>query len=189
MARRTLYNIDECILKAAIKIGANEGVENITARKIADCCDITDATVFVYFQNKQNLLLQAYLYVCKWANKTIDLIIENSLADNTLTGENWGKFFGKLVENADKAKYFCGYRYSCKVVHDIKPSQKQIEICKQIITKNSLKNALSNSDYAVVWGNIMESIAYYVIQVAEGRMANSLSKYELIRELIFGGLK
>ncbi|HPG92118.1 MAG TPA: helix-turn-helix domain-containing protein [Clostridia bacterium] len=189
MARRTLYNIDECIIKAVIKIGANEGIGNVTARKIADCCDITDATVFVYFQNKQNLLLQAYLYVCEWTNNVIDIIIENSLLDNTLTGEKWEKFFVKLVENVDKAKYFCGYRYSGKNVHDIKPSHKQIEICKKIVTKGNLTNTLSNSDYAVVWGSLMESIAYYVIQVADGRMANSLGKYELIRELIFGGFR
>ena len=189
MARRTLFNMSDCILKTTIKIGAREGLECLTARKIAGFCDVTDATVFVYFKNKQNLLLQAYKYVFDWTNNIIERLIENSLRDNTLTDEKWNVFFGKLVENVDNAKYFCNYRYSGRCFSDVKPTQRQIDICKNIITKKSLKNNLTANDYTVIWGNIMESVAYYAIQVADGRLANSIQKYELIRELLFSGYR
>ena len=56
MAYRKLKNIKGKILAKALEIGANEGVYNITARKIAKNCDISTHTIYNYFQSMRELI-------------------------------------------------------------------------------------------------------------------------------------
>jgi len=60
MARRNLRNVDERILSRVIHEGAVNGVGNISTKKIASALRITEPTIYVHFQNKDNLTFSAY---------------------------------------------------------------------------------------------------------------------------------
>lgn len=60
MARRNLRNIDERILNRVIIEGAKNGIEGVSTKKIAAFLRITEPTIYVHFQNKNNLLDEAY---------------------------------------------------------------------------------------------------------------------------------
>ena len=105
MARRILLNIEEKILRSAVEIGAAEGVENVTGRKIALRCGISDATVFVYFGTKENLLAKTYEHVCDWINKNIETFTLSS-KNCQLFEENWNALFAWLIKNIDYMEFF-----------------------------------------------------------------------------------
>ena len=56
MAYRKLKNIKGKILAKALEIGANEGVYNITARKIAKNCDISTHTIYNHFLSMRDVI-------------------------------------------------------------------------------------------------------------------------------------
>lgn len=60
MARRNLRNVDERILSRVIHEGSSNGVNNISTKKIASSLRITEPTIYVHFQNKENLIATAY---------------------------------------------------------------------------------------------------------------------------------
>lgn len=60
MARRNLRNIDERILNKTIAEGARAGIEGVSTKKIASALRITEPTIYVHFQTKDNLLKEAF---------------------------------------------------------------------------------------------------------------------------------
>lgn len=60
MARRNLRNVDERILSRVIHEGSVNGVSNVSTKKIASALRITEPTIYVHFQNKDNLTFAAY---------------------------------------------------------------------------------------------------------------------------------
>jgi Transcriptional regulator len=60
MARRTLRNLDERILKWTIHYGAIDGISNVSTKRIAKDLRITEPTIYVHFKTKGNLLYEAY---------------------------------------------------------------------------------------------------------------------------------
>jgi AcrR family transcriptional regulator len=60
MARRNLRNVDERILLRVIHEGSVNGVNNVSTKKIASALRITEPTIYVHFQNKDNLTFEAY---------------------------------------------------------------------------------------------------------------------------------
>ncbi len=65
MARRTLRNLDERILKKAVAYGALRGVGRVSTKKIASDLKITEPTIYVHFGTKANLLYKAYCYAAE----------------------------------------------------------------------------------------------------------------------------
>jgi AcrR family transcriptional regulator len=47
------------ILKKALDVFIDEGFENATFQKIADCCGITRTTLYIYFKNKREIFNQS----------------------------------------------------------------------------------------------------------------------------------
>lgn len=186
MARRTLLNIREKILKSTIDIGASDGVENVTARKIAQQCGITDATVFVYFKTKENLLLKAYEYVNDWLSKTLETF--NGGGECVSSDEKWNILFTWLVKNVSYTKYFCNYRHSGRKIPEGLWGQLQAGLCRAMVSNEKISVQMNQNDYLALWGNILESIAYYAALVSEGKMENTDSKCCLIRSLLFDAI-
>jgi len=60
MARRNLRNIDQRILHRIIAEGAAKGIEGISTKKIASLLRISEPTIYIHFQTKENLLKEAY---------------------------------------------------------------------------------------------------------------------------------
>lgn len=60
MARRKLRNVDERLLLNTIRQGADAGIKNLSTQRVAKATDVTEATIYVHFQTRENLLFHAY---------------------------------------------------------------------------------------------------------------------------------
>lgn len=71
------------ILEKALGIFVEEGYENVTFQKIADHCEITRTTLYIYFKNKHDIFV--------WSIKQLTSQIESDLMkivqDKTLSAE------------------------------------------------------------------------------------------------------
>jgi AcrR family transcriptional regulator len=64
------------ILKAALKAYANKGIQNTTVQDIADIADIGKATIYLYFDSKENILQECFNEFAVNSQKNIEPIID-----------------------------------------------------------------------------------------------------------------
>lgn len=189
MARRNLVNIDEKILRETIRIGAEAGINNIPARKIAKNCDITDATVFEHFQTKENLILQAKLFIDKNIEKIQSSIKMNESEYISSVKEAWLACFRYLIENPIEAKFYDRFRHS----EYYKPT---ISVAKDGYLQKiyhyltSVNPEIKEYEFAfqVIWAHIVETTINVAMQIAEGKMKYNDQTTEFVYKLIFGGI-
>ena len=110
MARRNLVNVAERILIETIKTAAQESIDKTPSKKIAEKCDITDATIFVYFKTKKNLFHKAYEY-------SLEKLYASFKSNANLLNERkykdfWDNMLTFAVENDYFAKFCAAYRHS-----------------------------------------------------------------------------
>lgn len=110
MARRNLVNVAERILLETVKTAAEESIEKTPSKKIAEKCDITDATIFVYYKTKKNLFNKAYEY-------SLEKLYANFKSNAYLLQEGkykdfWDKILSFALGNDYFAKFCAAYRHS-----------------------------------------------------------------------------
>lgn len=162
MARRNLVNIDETILKETIKIAGGEGLDKAPAKKIAQNCGITDATIFVYYENKVNLLKTAYEYAMERFDSTV---LRQSYTIKS--GDNypaWETILNFAVENNEFAKYISVYRHS-SYIGENPVSPEKIKLAKEFFKGMPAK---SEKDYANLWYALENLTIELSISIANG---------------------
>ena len=110
MARRNLVNVAERILLETVKTAAEESIEKTPSKKIAEKCDITDATIFVYFKTKKNLFNKAYEY-------SLEKLFASFKSNAKLLQEGkykdfWNEILTFAIENDYFGKFCATYRHS-----------------------------------------------------------------------------
>ena len=69
----------EAIAKAAINLITTNGLADTSMSKIAKAANVSPATIYVYFENKEDLLNQLYLMVKRKSSKAMLAGYDNSL--------------------------------------------------------------------------------------------------------------
>ena len=72
------------ILEKALGIFAEEGYENVTFQKIANHCEITRTTLYIYFKNKHDI----FVWSLKQLTDQIEGDLMKILSDKTRSAEN-----------------------------------------------------------------------------------------------------
>ena len=71
-------NKEKDILEAAIKIFATTGYHNSKISKIAETADVATGSIYVYFKNKEDILLKIFSDLWSKMYDELDLIVKNS---------------------------------------------------------------------------------------------------------------
>ncbi len=167
MARRNLENIAEKILTQTIKIAGNDGLDKAPAKRIARECDITDATIFVYYQTKENLLDSAYKYALARFDENI--YSQAPLIKKGDAPKAMKNILAFAVENADISKYISVYRHSAywdknEVVEE------KVKLSKKVFTSARLA-AKTPEEFMKLWYALENLTVELAINVADGRLA------------------
>jgi AcrR family transcriptional regulator len=189
MARRKLVNIDDKILRATIKIGAESGINNIPARKVAKQCGISDATIFEHFQNKQNLILQAKLYVDKELLKIQSSVKFNQEEFTKTFKEAWEACFDYLVNHPLETKFYDRYRHS-EYYRPTTSAETNGIVRKLYEYMTFFKPSLTEREHAfeIIVAHAVETTIHVALQVIEGKMTKTEETTEFVFNLIFGGI-
>lgn len=190
MARRKLVNIDEKILRETIKLGAQNGINNIPARKVAKNCGITDATVFEHFRNKRNLILQAKNFIEKEI-LSIQPSIKMTMEEYEPTvREAWESCFEYFVSHPDETKFYDNYRHSEHYTPSIS-GEKDGLVRKLYEFMRSLNPQLRHQGdfaYKIIWAHTVETTINVALQIINGKLEKTPAATDFVYDLIFGGI-
>ena len=166
MARRNLENIAEKILTQTIKIAGNDGLDKAPAKRIARECDITDATIFVYYETKENLLASAYKYALARFDESV--YAEAPLIKKGDAAKAVKNIFAFAVENADIAKYISVYRHSAYWDRN-EIVEEKVKLSKKVFTSARLA-ANTPEELMRLWYALENLTVELAINVADGRL-------------------
>ncbi len=176
----------ERILAAAIKLVADSGIENFTAKKAAHKCGISEGSVFSNFKNKEILLSESLHF--------IDAQLDEKLKEAQWTENDafqnvknlWEVYFRFLTENPQYAKFYNQYRHSSFYNRDI--VKEQISTLKYFISRIQKTAIFQKYDYAVFWVSAIESTINFVTRIFDGFIENNDKNKQDFFNLLFNGV-
>lgn len=86
------------ILEKALQLFCEEGYEDVTYQKIADRCNITRTTLYIYFKNKK----EVFLFSIKQFTKDIEKDLLLILKDESNSIDSLKKILIKVLEHSEK---------------------------------------------------------------------------------------
>lgn len=79
----------ETLLQAARAVLLERGVRGTTTKEIADRCELSEATLFFYFKNKDEILLSLIFESIDFWAKGLDELAEQRLSNEEMLDEIW----------------------------------------------------------------------------------------------------
>lgn len=183
MARRTLIDIDNKILAAVTELGAKDGINAITAQKVAKMCDISHFTCFEHFGTKQNMLDQAAI---AFENKYMQILM--SLIG---TGEKMEDLFVEMLDQLINDPYGTIYYLNYTATYGFKPTPQNINFD---MFKSALVKLLgeipgyTDEMYMLTWEYISSQCFTYARYIAREQMPNTPEYKQFIKNLVFSGV-
>lgn len=175
----------EKIIEATIRVGAAEGIENLSTRKIAAECGISDGYLFNYFENKSNLLTQSFFYIHRKLNEALGEVPALSMPLRDGVHSLWAACFDFLVSRPDYARYLRSFRYSSLYTVETRDRQKgSVAVLAEYIEKSGC-SALKNN---VVWLFMFESAVNFAVEVSENHIGGSEKDREFYFSFVTNGV-
>lgn len=184
MARRTLVDIDNKMLAATTELGANHGINAITAQKVAKMCDISHFTCFEHFGTKQNMLDQAAI---AFENKYMQIVV-GLVNEGGTVGDLFLKMLDELVADPHGTIYYLNYT----AAFGFKPTPQNInfDIFKGTLIKllGEIKG-YNDFMYMLTWEYVSSQCFTYARYIIKGLMPNEPEFKHFVRDLIFTGVQ
>lgn len=175
----------EKIIEAAIRVGAAEGIGNLSTRKVAAECGISDGYLFNYFANKSDLLTQSFFYIHSKLNGAMSEPKIFSMPLREGVRSLWIACFDFLVSNPEYARYLRSFRYSSFYTKKMHEVQKQkIPYLNEYIEKSGC-SALKNN---IMWIFMFESAVNFAVEVSENHIGGSEKDREFYFSFITDGV-
>lgn len=183
MSYRALDDVDNRIMCAVQKIGARDGVQNVTAKKIAAECDISDFAVFAHFGTKKGYLDAAKdAFYNRYTSMMTELERRNYTLENT-----WDYILDDFVNNPDGPLYYSSYiatfgideKYQKQRVTDFLPHARRLLSCEPELT---------DDDLIMIWDYMTNVILYYAGMFARKQLEYNDNNRNIIKRTSFFGL-
>ena len=71
------------ILERSLKLFIAMGYDDVTYKKIADCCGLTRTTLYIYYKNKQEIFAQSIKWYTQGLLEAIEVFMEDKSLTNT----------------------------------------------------------------------------------------------------------
>ena len=183
MARRTLIDIDDCIINAVIKIGSEEGIKNITSNKVAKLCGISHFTCFEHFGTRQGMLDAAAL---KIENQFLYQLNELIQTENNILNV-WNIILDEFIAKPNKPLYYWYYykEIGCELTLNTERATFLLNFAKQVFPNS---NAKTDLEYMLLWDGMIEMMFYYTEKITKGLIPNTKEARDYITKIIFYGI-
>ncbi len=108
-------NTKERLMKAAIELTADYGIENVTVRRIADMLGYSEATLYRHFGSRDELLTEAFISVdSKISSRFLDSPHLKEASDDVMSAIHliWHDVYRYLLDNPKETIFLIRFRYS-----------------------------------------------------------------------------
>lgn len=184
MSYRALDDVDNKIINAVQYLGAREGAQNVTAKKIAAMCDISDFAVFSHFGTKKGYLDAAReSFYQRYLDKMRDLEAEDATPEMT-----WDTLINDFIENPDGPAFYVSYisTFGMDDAYRKRRANDFLPYARRLIAP---ERELSDDDLMVLWNYMSNSILFCVSSFVKGNLECNDNVRGLMKNMAFHGLK
>lgn len=158
----------EEIIQATIHLVAENGLENISTRKVAASCGISDGCMFNYFESKNDLLIKCLYHIDNEIDAELSRTNFNILKMKKSIRALWFTYFDFLIEHGDYTKYYRQFRHSSYYTEEVvKGQDKSFSFFARLIASGS--NVL-NVNLDIFWVYIIETTLNFAVRVVDKQL-------------------
>ena len=157
------------IINAVYGQVAREGVEKVTIARIAAAAGLSEGIIYRHFENKSDLLKQAFLQICREINRraaSVDLTEKDLKESLSLL---WNSFLDYLLENPDKLQYYVRFLHSGYCTREIYSFQVKLLSSVADLVEGKPGSFRQMQD-ELVWVFVLEPTLGLAVHVCEGRI-------------------
>jgi AcrR family transcriptional regulator len=184
----------EKIMKAALEIGAREGINAVTTRKIAKYCNIAEGTIFFHFGTIKDLLSSAFMSIDKAKAEALAEIGAEIFEDpdeRRVTYEVWRTYLDFWLVRPLEAKYYSSFFQSTLYDYRIHTTKEEDGLDSYVKYRELMENRrILNAAYQVIgyfniWQYIINTTMSFAIKITDGELEETEEVKVFIFELIF----
>lgn len=178
--RRKDEEKQKCIKEAVIQLILQEGFHGTSIAKIAKQAGVSPATVYIYYENKDDMLRNIYEeYAEDSVNQLLDALNPNMSADE-IVASLIRKYYFFIVENREIYNFIEQYR-NCPALHDTCGEMKGPGNLNRLLTELKSRQILKNFNN----DNLYAMLFYPVKSIALKRCGCEETVKERLDELIY----
>ncbi|NQX68424.1 TetR/AcrR family transcriptional regulator [Paenibacillus alba] len=175
-------NKSESIFNAAIQLINEIGLSETSMSKIAKKAGVSASTIYVYFENKEDMLNKLYLSVNKKMCLEVYSNYDDSISIQTAFHHTLTKFINYILTNKDEFLFIEQFSNS-PLLHKIsrKEEDELFEPICSLFEKGKIQNVFKQVDMSLLQMFMFYPAVQYAKEYFGGRMA---LKEESVNELI-----
>ena len=175
----------ESIIEATILYVANNGLENVTTKKVALDMGISEGTIFNNFASKKALLEACLFYIDRQVDAVLKGISFKEIHITKIIRKMWFAYFYYFVEHWPYAKFYCQFRQSSYYDEEVMDGQgKSFSFFSKFLKQNAHRFGFCPDFY---WVFIIETTLNFAVRVANGTLSGTPEDVERIYGLISHG--
>ena len=174
----------EAIYREALRMVVDEGFEGLSMQRLAKAAGISPATIYIYFKDKEDLLLQLH-------RRELDLyfafIMEGfdpEMDFATGLAIQWRRRAQYIIDNPDKGHFLEHFRFNPLLSKSMHVKDKRFSaIMERFVTKAISNKELTPMPFEVYW-SITFAPLYNLVRYHKAGMNQAGEKFQLTEEML-----
>ena len=189
-------NKKDALLDAAVKSYAEYGEQGLTTKNLARVAGCSEALIYRHFRSKDDLLRECYLRLHEKSDEVFGPLIIPENADLkdviTICREYYLKTFRFFVDTGYESLFYFWFRMSDAFTMLLKEGSEEVTKAYNSSFMNAFEELRVKFDLKITSEYYRTFIVFvtgtFVEQVLKGKLPNTEESYQMIADLVFGGL-
>jgi AcrR family transcriptional regulator len=174
----------EAIYRQALEMVVNEGFEGLSMQKLAKAAGVSPATIYIYFKDKEDLLLQLHK---RELDKYFAYILQDFDPDmDFATGLafQWKRRAQYVIEHPDKSHFMEHFTFTPLLAKSVAMRDKRFsEMMHRFVTKAIRNKELVFMPFEVYW-SVAFAPLYNLVRYHKAGMNLAGEKFQLTEEML-----
>jgi AcrR family transcriptional regulator len=183
MGYRDLGDIDEKIIRTILKMGAENGVSNVSSKRVAAICGISSGTIFHKYGT-----MKALLDAAAQAFDRPSMALTAQMAEQNLAAaEIWDKMLDHFLSDPDGTLYYISYTNTFGFdPTTTNPRAEEFLGIARIFFRSC--KSLTDNEYLVLWDYITSMAFYYAEKYIHGYLPYTEKTRTFTKQIVFQGI-
>lgn len=183
MSYRDLGDIDEKIIRTIIHMGAEQGVENVSSKRIAALCGISNGTIFNRFDTMRALLDAA---AQSFDRPHMEEVVKMAAEQLTVI-QIWDKMLDYFLADPDGTLYYISYTnaFGFDPTTNNPRAEEFLEIAKVFFRSDC---TLPDLQYLMMWDYVTSMAFYYAEKFIHGFLTYDEPSKAFVKQIVFNGI-
>ncbi|MDD3279641.1 MAG: TetR/AcrR family transcriptional regulator [Lachnospiraceae bacterium] len=176
----------EMLCEAAIELVAKNGLENFTTKKVAVKMGISEGSIFNNYPNKIALLTDCLYAIDHEIDSVLKSVPLRITALTSYVHDLWYAYFGYLLANPNKAKFYLSFRHSSYYTKEVIKGQDTSFSFFSMLLKNHVEIFKISSD--IFWVYMIETTLNFAVRMADGNLEPTELSVNSVYQLLIHGI-